>query len=183
LAFYAPKDLVVRAGANPMALAPAVRRIIHEADADQAISDVQSLEYLVAAQIATPRAQLRVLGGFAGIALLLAAIGIHGLVSFWASSRTREVGVRIALGAGQRDILNMFLRQGLLLGAGGVAVGAPLAFLVGRAITPLLFGVDPGDPATYASAALLALTTALAGSLRPAIRAAGVDRAISIRAE
>jgi ABC-type antimicrobial peptide transport system permease subunit len=144
---------------------------------------VQLLDDLVAAQTATRRAQLRVLGGFAGIAFLLAAVGIHGLISFAASARTREVGVRIALGAARADILRMFLRQGLLLAAGGVAAGLPLAFLVGRAIKSLLFGVEPGDPAIYASAAVLALAMALAGSLRPAIRAAAVDPVISIRGQ
>jgi predicted permease len=183
LAFYAPKDLVIRANASPMTLVPAVRRIIHEANPDQAISDVQLLDDLVAAQTATRRAQLRVLGGFAGIAFLLAAVGIRGLISFAASARTREVGVRIALGAARADILRMFLRQGLLLAAGGVAAGLPLAFLVGRAIKSLLFGVEPGDPAIYASAAVLALAMALAGSLRPAIRAAAVDPVISIRGQ
>jgi predicted permease len=183
LPWYAPKDLVIRAEGNPVALAPALRRIVHEADAEQSIEDVQPLESIVAGETATRRAQLRVLGAFAAIAFLLAAVGIHGLLSFAVSARTQEVGVRIALGATRSDILGMFLRQGLALGAAGIAFAAPIAYISARGMTSLLFGVQPADSAIYAAAALLALAMTLAGSLRPALRGAGVDPAITIRSE
>jgi predicted permease len=181
--WFAPKDLVIRAAGSPAALAPALRRIIHEADSEQSIEDVQPLENIVAGETASRRAQLRVLGAFAIIAFALAAIGIHGLLSFAVSSRTQEVGVRIALGAGRVDILGMFLRQGFALGLTGVALGAPVAYLAARAMASLLFGVEPADSPVYVAAAALALTMTLAGSLRPALRAAGVDPAITIRCE
>jgi len=183
LPWYAPKDLVIHAEGNPVALTPALRRIIHEADAEQSITDVQPLENIVVGETATRRAQLRVLGAFAAIAFLLAAVGIHGLLSFAVSARTQEVGVRIALGATRSDILGMFLRQGLALGAAGIAFAAPIAYIAARGMASLLFGVQPADSAIYATAALLALAMTLAGSLRSALRAAGVDPAITIRAE
>ena len=183
LPWYAPKDLVIRAEENPVALAPALRRIIHEADSEQSIEGVQPLENIIAGETVTRRAQLRVLGAFAIIAFLLAAVGIHGLLSFTVSARTQEVGVRIALGATRSHILGMFLRQGLALGMAGIAVAAPIAYIAARGMTSLLFGVQPADSPIYAASAMLALAMTLARSLRPALRAAGVDPAITIRSE
>lgn len=186
LGFYAPKDLVVRVSnekSDPLTLVPALRQIIRSANPEQAISDVQLVEQIVDSQTEGRRAQLRVLGVFAGIAFLLAAVGIHGLLSFAVSSRTREVGVRVALGARRSDILSMFLRQGGLLGLGGIAIAIPLAYAAARSMTTLLFGVQPGDPWIYLAAASLALIMTIAGSLRPSLRAASTDPAIAIRAE
>ena len=181
---FAPKDLVVKtASGNSMALAPTLRRIIHDADPEQAISDVQSLENIVTSETATRRAQLRVLGAFTAIAFLLAAVGIHGLLSFAVSSRTQEIGVRMALGASRSNVLGMFLRQGLGLGVAGVVLAVPLGYAAARGMTSLLFGVQPQDPMVYAAAALLALVMTLTGSLRPGMRAAAVDPAITIRME
>jgi hypothetical protein len=180
VAFYAPKDLVIRALGAPMALASAVRRIIHKANPELAISEVQLLGDIVASQTASRRIQLRVLGAFAAIAFLLAAVGIHALLSFAVSSRTREIGVRMALGAGRGDIVGMVLRQGLRLGSAGVVLSVPLAYAAARGMTSLLFGVKPEDPVVYAAAALLAIAMTLTGSLRPGMRAAAVDPAITI---
>jgi len=179
--YYAPKDLLIRAANNPTALAPAIRAIVRDADAAQAVSDIRLLDEIVATQTAPRRDQLAVLGGFAAIAFLLAAIGIHGLLSFTVSSRLQEVGVRVALGAARGGILRMFLNQGLALGLAGVAIAAPLAYLAARTMKALLFGVEPGDPLIYGAAAALAVVMTLAGSLRPAIRAATIDPALSIR--
>jgi predicted permease len=181
--YYAPKDLLIRSSGDASALAPAVRKIIHEADPQQAISDVRLLEDIVLAQTASRRDQLLVLGIFAVLAFLLAAVGIHGLLSFTVSARTREIGVRVALGAARSHILGMFLRQGLVLGAAGVAIAVPLAYVVARGMDALLFGVKPGDPLIYGSAALVTLVMTLASSLRPAVRAATTDPALTIRAE
>jgi putative ABC transport system permease protein len=183
LPWYAPKDLVIRSWGDPVALAPALRRIIRQADPEQAVTDVQPLDDIVASETASRRTQLRVLGAFAIIAFLLAAVGIHGLLSFAVSARTQEVGIRLALGATRSDILEMFLGQGLMLGIAGIALAAPLAYLAARGMSSLLFGVQPGDSTIYAAAALLALVMTLAGGLRPALRAAGVDPAITIRSE
>jgi hypothetical protein len=181
--YYAPKDLVIRTAGEPAALAPALRTIIHDTDPAQAVSDVRTLDDIVASQTAPRRDQLRVLGTFAAIAWSLAAVGIHGLLSFTVSARTQEIGVRVALGAERSTILRMFLRQGLTLGAVGVAVAVPLAYVTARGMSALLFGVEPGDPLIYTSAALLAMVMTLAGSLRPALRASSIDPAITIRTE
>ncbi len=183
LPWYSPKDLLIRADGDPMALMPALRRIIHEADSDQAISDVNLLGDVVAADTASRRAQVDALGALASVAILLAAVGIYGLLSFSVSSRTQEVGVRLALGAARETILGMFLRQGLTLGIAGVAFAIPVAYLAARSMTSLLFGVQPGDTAIYGAAAGLAIAMTLSGSLWPALRAAGVDPAITIRSE
>jgi predicted permease len=181
--YYAPKDLVVRTAGDLPALAGALRQIIRGVDPNQAISDVQPLADVVGSQSAARRDHLRILSGFSALAFLLAAIGIHGVLSFSVSSRAQEIGVRVALGAARGQILRMFLRQGIVLGTVGIAVGIPLAYLAARSMGSLLFGVNPGDPSIYGSAALLALTMTLAGSLRPAIRAAIVDPVTAIRAE
>ena len=115
------------------------------------------LEEVVASQTAPRWAQLRVLGAFAAIAFLLAAVGIHGVLSFAVSTRTQEVGVRMALGATRWNILLMFLRQGLVLGVGGVVIAMPLAYGAARGMTSLLFGVHPGDPSIYVAASLSCL--------------------------
>ncbi len=133
--------------------------------------------------IAPRRDQLIVLATFAAIAFLLAAVGIHGLLSFTVSARTHEIGVRVALGAMRSTILRMFLRQGIALGIMGVVVGLPLAYIGARGLGALLFGVEPGDPMIYTPAAVLALTLALTGSLFPALRAAAIDPAVTTRTE
>jgi ABC-type antimicrobial peptide transport system permease subunit len=173
----------VRTTGNPTALVPALRQIVHAINSDQSVSDVRTAEEIVASQTASRRAQVVVLGTFAALALLLAAVGIYGLLSYAVSARTREVGVRMALGADRRTVLTMFLRQGMTLGTAGVALGLPIAYAAGRAMAALLFGVAPGDPVIYAAAALLAALMTVAGSLRPALRAAGVDPVVSIQSE
>ena len=181
--YYWPKDLLIRTSGNAMALAPSVRRIIHEVEPDQAISNVQLLEDVVSAQIAPRRVQLRVLGTFTLLAFSLAAIGIHGLLSFAVSTRMQEVGVRMALGADRRSILVMFLRQGILLAVGGIVAAVPVAYFVVQTLRSLLFAVSPGDPLVYGAAAFLALVMTVAGSIRPAVKAAAIDPLATIRAE
>jgi len=181
--YYAPKDLLTRSAGDAAALAPAIRAIVHDADAALAVSDVRLLDDIMATQTAPRRDQLAVLGAFAVIAFLLAAIGIHGLLSFTVSSRQQEVGVRVALGADRSGILRMFLHQGFALGISGIVVAVPLAYAAARAMRALLYGVEPGDPLIYATATALAILMTLAGSLRPALRAATIDPAVTIRAE
>ena len=183
MTWYAPKDLVVRAAGNPAALVPAIRRIIAAVDAEQPVSDTETLAGLVAAETAPRSLQLRVLGGFAGLALLLAAVGIHGLLSFAVSQREREIGVRVALGANPGDILGMVMRRGMLLALAGVLPGLAVAYAAARALASLLAGVQPGDAATFGTAAAVAIVMTLAGSLAPALRAARVDPIAAMRAE
>jgi putative ABC transport system permease protein len=182
-AWYAPKDLVVRSSADPAALVSSLRQIIHRADPTQPVSNVQTLSDVVEAQTASRRVQLAVLGAFGVVAFLLAAVGIHGMLAFAVSTRTQEIGVRMALGAQRSDILRATVGEGFRLAAAGVAMGAVLGYGAGRLLQSLLAGIDPWDPATFAAAAALSLTMTLAGSLLPAIRAVRVDPTIAMRAD
>jgi ABC-type antimicrobial peptide transport system permease subunit len=129
------------------------------------------------------RFELRLLGAFTGLALLLAAIGIYGVLSFLVAQRTQEIGVRMALGARAADILGMFLRHGLLLTATGLAGGLAVALIAGFAMRALLFGVNPADPLAYGAAAGLCLAVALAACYLPARRASRTDPMTAVRCE
>jgi predicted permease len=181
--WYAPKDLVVRTAGDPMALAPALRRIIHEADADQPVSEVRPLADIVAEETESRRVQLLVLGAFGMAAFVLAAVGIHSLLAFVVSQRTQEIGVRMALGADRRDILGMTLWEGCRLAAVGMAAGVPAAYAAGSLLQSLLAGVAPHDAVTFGAAVGLALVMTLAGCVAPALRAVRVDPTTAIRAE
>ncbi|HEX2444674.1 MAG TPA: ABC transporter permease [Vicinamibacterales bacterium] len=181
--FYLPKELVVRASADPVTLVPAVRSIIRKADPDMPISLVRTLDEVVAADSASRTIQLRVLGVFAGLSLLLAGIGLHGLLSFAVSQRVPEISLRMALGARAGDVLRLVLRQGLVLAAIGAVVGMTLAYAAGRWMEALLAGVKPGDLITFAAAAGIAVLMTVSGSLIPALRAVRVDPATVLRAE
>jgi predicted permease len=181
--FYAPRDLVVRAQVDARTLVPAIRAIIREADPDQPVADVRLFDDILALQTASRREQIVVIGLFAGLASLLAAVGMYGLPSYAVSARTQEVGVRVALGAGHGAIIRLFLQQGVGLGAAGIAIAMPLAYAGGRAIHALLFGVSPADPSVYIFAAGAAAIMTLTSSVIPAIRAATINPAISIRAD
>jgi putative ABC transport system permease protein len=181
--FYSPQDLIVRTSVPPAALMPAVRQIIRNADPQLAITNMRTLEEVVHLETAPRMVQLRVLGGFSAIALLLAAIGIHGLLAFTVASRSREIGVRIALGARAADILRMVIGRSALLAAIGVAIGGALALAAGRSLEALLYGVSPADGGVFAAAITVAVMMTLAGSLLPAWRAIKVDPIQATRAE
>jgi len=178
---YTPKDLVVKSSTPPEHLVPAIRGIIRRTDAQQPISDVRTLNAVVEMETASRTVQVRILGAFAAIAFLLAAVGIHGLLSFSVSQRTAEIGVRIALGAQRGNILAMVLRQGAWLAAAGVVPGVVLAYAAGRMMESLLAGVQPGDAATYLAAAGLCLVMTIGGSLVPTVRALRIDPVRAIR--
>ena len=183
LVFYSPKDLVIRSSVPAATLLPAVRRIIAAVDPEQPISDVRMLTEIVAEQTSSRVTQLRLLGALAVIALVIAGVGIHGLLAFAVSQRSRELGVRRALGEQAGSILGRVLREGLVLAVVGVAIGVFVAYLAARAMGALLAGVQPGDPLTIAGAATLCFVTAVAGCIRPAVRAASVDPITVLRGE
>ncbi len=183
MGFYGPKDLVLRSSVAPGLLTPAIRRIIRGADREQPISDVRTMDEIVGSTTASRALQLHVLAAFAVVAILLAGIGIHGLLSFAVSQRRHEIGVRIALGARSSDVLRMVLRQGVALAAAGVALGVMLAYAAGRAMEALLAGVEPGDAATFLGAIALSVLMTLLGSLVPAARAVRVDPIAVMRSE
>jgi predicted permease len=181
--WYAPKDLVIRSDAGAAGLMPAIRAIIRNADPDLPISDVRTMRDIVDGETAPRAVQVRVLAAFAGMALLLAGIGIHGLLSFAVSMRTQEIGVRVALGAQPRNVLGMVLRQGAALCAAGVVLGTALAYVAARALEALLAGIKPADSATFAAVASLAFVMMLAGTVVPALRALRVNPISAIRME
>jgi ABC-type antimicrobial peptide transport system permease subunit len=160
-----------------------VRRIIQEADPQQPITDVRPMTDIIDLQTASRTVQVRVLATFALIAFLLAAIGIHGVLSFAVSQRTPEIGVRIALGAQRRDILAMVMARGLLLVGAGLLPGLVFAYLAGRSLQTLLLGVPPADLPTFAMVIALTMLMALAGTLLPTLRALSIDPITAIRAE
>jgi len=180
---YVPQVLAVRTAVAPAALLPAIRAVVAREDPQQPISNVRLLSDVLDAETAPRAVQVRVLGAFAAMALLLAAVGIHGLLAFAVSQRQREIGVRIVLGAPAGGILAMVLRRGLALAAVGVAFGVALAYAAGRLMQTLLFGVSPHDTPTFAAAAGLALAMTVMGSLLPALRAVRVDPLTAVRAE
>ena len=167
----------------PATLMPAVRAIIRKADPQLPITNMRTLEEVVSLETAPRVVQLRVLGAFAIAAFLLAAIGIHGLLAFTVSARSREIGVRIALGAKAKDIMWMVMGRSTTLAIIGVTVGAVVAYAAGRSMQALLFGVDPADVTVFSAAIGLSLLMALAGSLIPAWRAIRVDPMTATRAD
>jgi predicted permease len=178
---YIPHDLVIRSTIPASQWLPEVRRIIAAADPEQPISNVRPLAEIVADDTAPRRVQLRVLLILSAIALLIAGVGIHGLLSFAVSQRTKEIGVRRALGAQASRIVAMIVSEGFRLAILGTILGIALAVIVGRAMSGLLFGVAPTDVQTITAAAALCLVTAMLGCLRPAMRAARVDPMVALR--
>jgi predicted permease len=182
---YIPKDLVVRTAAPVSAdlLLPRIREIIESVDAEQPISSVRTMSEIVAEETAPRVTQLWLLGALSGIALLIAGLGIHGLLTFTVSKRSQELGVRRALGAQAGAIIGLVLREGLALALIGLALGVAVAWAAAKGMGALLFGVRPEDPLTIAVATALCLATAVAGCLRPAMRAARVDPLTALRAD
>jgi predicted permease len=183
LTYFVPKDLVIRSSVAPGALIPAVRRIIGAADSELPVSDVRMLHDVVAADTAPRRVQARALGAFAGLAFLLAAIGLYGLLAFSVSARTREFSVRRALGAPASNVVAMVLLQGARLAVAGVALGVSLSYAAGRSLEALLAGVSPADVPTLVAAVSICLCGMVIGSLVPAVRAVRVDPIEAMRVE
>jgi putative ABC transport system permease protein len=182
---YIPRDLVVKTAvsAGPASVAPAVRAIIRRADPEQPVSDVFTLADIVEMDTASRTVQVRLLGAFAAIAFVLAGVGIHGLLAFAVSQRSREIGVRVALGAQRGDILAMLLKQSARLSMTGAVVGVALGYAAARWMQALLAGVTPADPLTFAATAALVVVMTVLGTLTPTLRALRVDPIDAMRAE
>ncbi|HUR79450.1 MAG TPA: ABC transporter permease [Thermoanaerobaculia bacterium] len=178
---YIPQDLVIRTDLPPAQWLPSVRQLVAGADAEQPISHIRPLSEVVAGDTAPRRVQLRLLTILAIIALLIAGVGIHGLLSFAVAQRTKEIGIRRALGAQPRGVMSMILREGLRLTIAGAIIGVVVAVLVARSMNALLFGVPPADPETILAALALCLVTAVIGCIRPALRAARVQPSTALR--
>ena len=175
--------MAVRARGDVAALVPALRARLAELDADVAMYDVQTLEQRVAESVARPRYYMVLLGLFAAVALTLAVVGVYGLMAFAISQRTREIGIRIALGARQGRVLQDVLQRGLLLAVTGLVIGIAGALAATRLLESLLFGVDRFDTITLASVALLLAASALLACYVPARRASRVDPLVALRTD
>jgi putative ABC transport system permease protein len=175
--------LVVRTTGEPMALAPALRRVVRTLDPDVPLADVSTLEQYRQASMAGPRLAASMLGGFSAVALALAAIGVFGLMSYSVAQRRKEFGLRLALGAQSRDLVGLALRRGLAVTAAGIAIGAVGAWAISHVLAGLLFEVTPGDAATFVATTAILGATAVVASYVPARRATRVDPAITLRAE
>ena len=175
--------LVARTTVDPSGMERAARGAFLAADPTQPVFNVQPLESYMAASLAQRRLTLALLAMFGALALALAAVGIYGVVSYAVTSRTREMGIRMALGAGRSDMLAMILRQAAVLAGAGLVAGIAGAFVLTRFLTTLLFEVRTTDQATLGSIALLLVAVALGASYLPARRAAGVDPTVTLRYE
>jgi putative ABC transport system permease protein len=181
--FFAPRHLVVSTDVDPLSLAGTVRKTVWEIDRDQPVSNVSTMEDVLSDSLARQRFSMLLLGIFAGVALVLAAVGLYGVMSYTVAQRTREIGLRMALGAQQRDVLRLVVWQVLKLVLVGVAVGLVAAFALTRVMTSLLFGVSATDPATLATISAVLIAVALVASYVPARRATKVDPLIALRYE
>ncbi|HEY9402034.1 MAG TPA: ABC transporter permease [Pyrinomonadaceae bacterium] len=175
--------LAVKTKGDPTSLAPAVRNEVLQIDKDQPISNVGTMEQIVAATVAPQKFATWLLAVFAGSAMLLAAIGIYGVMAYSVTQRTHEIGIRMALGAGRRDVLRMVVSQGMKLALFGVALGLVGAFALTRLMSSLLYGVSATDPLTYGVVSLLLASVALLACLIPARKATRVDPMIALRYE
>jgi putative ABC transport system permease protein len=175
--------LLVRTTTDPLSIVGAVRQAVWAIDPNQPISNVRTLEKVVDDSIAPRRLNMLLMGLFGGLAMLLSAVGIYGLLSHAVTQRTQEMGIRMALGAQVGDVLKLVLRQGMTLALAGVAIGVVGAFALTRLIRGLLFGVGPNDAMTFVVVAGVLTVVALLACYLPARRATKVDPLIALRYE
>lgn len=180
-AVVAPPTLALRTSGDPAGLSSALRAVVAEMDRNVPLYQVQTLDDVVSRSAAEPRFQTLLLGSFALVAVLLAAIGLYGLLSYIVVQRTVEIGVRIALGAQRGSVLGMIMKRGLTLAAIGLIVGVAASLVLTRFITRMLFGVRPLDPLTFVGVSAVLLLAALIASSAPAYRAATLDPMKTLR--
>ncbi len=175
--------IVVRTAGDPIHMVSAVRSAIHQVDRDMPLAQIRTMEEMIGDSMGQRRLSTVLLGVFAGIALLLASIGIYGVMSYTVSQRSRELGIRMALGASRDGVLRLVLRQGMTMALIGVSVGLVGAFALTRVIASQLYGVKPTDPATFIAVTVTLSLVALIASLLPAMRATRVDPMVALREE
>jgi putative ABC transport system permease protein len=180
---FPPNHLVVRTDVEPLSLATVVRQTVWDIDKDQPVSNIRTMESVLSESVARQRFSTLLLGLFAAVAMILAAVGIYGVTSYSVAQRTREIGIRVALGAQSRDVLKLVIGQGMKLAFAGVGVGMLGAFALTRLMQSLLFGVSATDPVTFVAIAFLLTGVALLACYLPARRATKVDQMIALRYE
>jgi putative ABC transport system permease protein len=174
---------VVRTQADPASMAEVLRREVSKVDPNLPVYHVATMDQVVWTSVAEPRFQTLLLGAFSALALLLAAIGIYGVMSYSVASSIREIGVRLALGARAQDVASMFVRRGLLLTSAGLLLGVAGALALTRLLSNMLYSVTPTDPVAFIAALCVLVAAALLASYAPARRAAAVDPAVALRHE
>jgi putative ABC transport system permease protein len=160
-----------------------IRQVVGNQSKQNVISDPQTMNHVIAESLAQQRFSMILLGAFAAVALLLASLGIYGVISYLVGQRTHELGVRLALGAQRRDVLRLVLTHGMKMALGGVALGLVVALGLTRLISKMLYGVSATDPVTFVVITLLLMTVALAACFIPAWRATQVDPLVALRSE
>ena len=181
--FYMPRDLAIRTSGDTSALVGSVRSIVHEVDPDQPVSNVATMSDVLGVEAAPRRTGMIMLVAFAALALLLASLGIYGVLAYFVTQHTNEIGVRMAVGASPLNILGLVVRKGMGLTLVGVAIGLLASFGLTRLMSSLLFGVKASDPVTFISVPLVLVVVALVACLIPARRAMKVDPMIALRYE
>jgi putative ABC transport system permease protein len=178
-----PENLMVRVKGNPLTLAAPIRRIVAAVDPEQPVAAVRTLDDLVDLDVADRQQQLTLLAAFAGLALVLSAIGLYGLLAYTVSQRRREIGVRMALGAQARTVVGAIVGRGILLTIVGLGLGMGIAVIAANTMQSLLYGVGASDPMAFGASAAAFTTVAFLASALPALRAARVDPMMALREE
>jgi len=176
-------NLVVRAAANPDSLAASLLQTVRALDRDETISAIRSMDDIVDSSVSQPRFSSSLLSLFAALALMLASVGLYGVMAYSVSQRTNEIGIRIALGAKQTDVLKMIVVQGMKLALMGVAIGLAGALAIGRFLATMLYQVKPTDPLTLVFMSIALIGVSLLANYIPARRAAKVDPIVALRYE
>ena len=175
--------LAVRTDGDPLSAIAATREAVWAIDRDLPVSQIKTMAQVMSESVAEPRTYTLLLGLFGGVAMLLAAIGIYGVIAYAVTQRTREIGIRMALGAQTRDVMRLIVKEGMTLALVGVAIGLAASFALTRVMASLLFGVSATDPLTFLVIALVLALVALFACYLPARRATKVDPMVALRYE
>jgi ABC-type antimicrobial peptide transport system permease subunit len=175
--------LVARTTGDPLALVSPIRKIVSELDRDQPIANVATMDARMDTAVARPRLQTTVFSVFALVAILLAVVGIYGVISYSVSQRAKEIGIRLALGSSRRDVVALVFRNGFVLVAAGIVLGLAAALALARVMRSMVFQVSTTDPMVFGAIAMLLLATAACAAWIPARRAARLDPLVTLRTE
>jgi putative ABC transport system permease protein len=178
-----PRDLVVRTTDDPTSVAEASRQAVWSVDPSQPVSNIRTMDEILAEEVTQRRIGMTLLAAFAALALALASLGVYGVLSYSVAQRTQEIGIRMALGAGRKEVLRIVLADGMRLAIAGVAIGLGVSFALTRLMAGLLFGVSANDPLTLGVVTLLLIVVALTACFIPARRATKIDPMVALRAE